>query len=201
MVNSKTKGSVRRIKRRRKRKRKIEEARKNPISKFNKLTTKQKGFVEDVALHNMDQTEAALANYNVGSRVNATKIGSEMMRKPSVIAAIQEIYEKEGLTRKRIAKTISRNLDAKKSYIDKKTNQVIETSMDDGRVQLQAAQLGMDVFGDRNRKNLEDNTKLNIHINIKESNEMEQAVKDYLSKKFGHKGNAIEGEIIDENNS
>ncbi len=78
---------------------------------FKKLTGKQQVFVTEVA-DGKTQTQAAAAAYGVSSRESAKAMGSQLMKHPDIEAAITEIMQEEGLTRRYRVQKLKTHVDA-----------------------------------------------------------------------------------------
>ena len=78
---------------------------------FTKLTGKQQVFVTEVA-GGKTQTQAAAAAYDVTNRESAKAMGSQLMKQPDVQAAITEILQEEGLTRRYRVQKLKTHVDA-----------------------------------------------------------------------------------------
>jgi len=82
------------------------------IPKKTYLTRKQKKFVKNI-VNGESQTEAAVkAGYDAKNRVNARKIGSELMHKPHIREAIIEQLESAGIDEHKLAAKTAELLDA-----------------------------------------------------------------------------------------
>lgn len=131
-----------------------------------------------------------------GVERNAIKEASELVAKlddnPLTRDAIQKIYEDKGITRESVAEALARALQAKRVFLARAgkndPGELVLTDLDDIKIQLEAVKIAVDLFGDRAPiKTQSENTRINVKVNIAESNEMESAMKKYLTKKLGKK--------------
>lgn len=172
---------------------KVKKMKSDPTSKLMKLTAKQRGYVEDVALHGMTKDEAVKGNYSVTDE-SARGTVKSLDKNEKVQDAIAAIYEAHGVTRPKIAQAIARGLDAKKQVVNQKEGTAYEVGLHDHDTQLKAAKLASDIFGDKGQE--VGGQHLHLHIDAREANQMEEAVMVVLEEKFGKK-DIIEGDVID----
>lgn len=101
------------------------------MSKGDKLSKKQKGFVKDY-IKTGNATEAAERNYNVKNRNVANNIGAENLAKPSIvkeIMSIAESFKDEDVVA--IHKQLLNSLNLEKlSFNEKDTNEEIKLVID-----------------------------------------------------------------------
>jgi len=168
-------------------------------SAFNKLTTQQKGFFVDHYTKNISGAKSIANNYGEKkwSKNSCLTYAWRMRKKPAIQAAVAELYRNAGITSERLAEVVNRNLDAKKTFFQTKTGDVIETDIDDANAQLKAVSIGAQLIGDIKPGKDKPGSGININLNIKESNEIEEIVKDHLLTKFGKKRNMVDVDVIE----
>ena len=128
----------------------------------------------------------------------AVALTGKITKNPKAKKDMIQIYQDEGVNRASVAKALKKGLEAKKVFWDSKEGKAVETFVDDHKVQLEAAKIVADIFGDRNRKEDNSTTKIDIKVSIEESNKMEEAVRVHLEEKFGKKKkDAVDVEVID----
>jgi phage terminase small subunit len=106
------------------------------------LTGPQKKFVIEMA-NGASQTQAAFQAYDVTSRDSAKSLGSELMQNPAIREAIEEICNREGLTREHLIRRLKQHVDGK-----------------DPGTSIRATELGLKVHGELVEK------KVRVNINL-----------------------------------
>ena len=142
-------------------------------AKDEKLTLKQLQFIKYYFECNGNATEAARQAKYKGNDTTLQVIGSENLRKPLILAAIERIKEKNGLTEDRLLQKHMQLLDAKRTQacdvyvknkngkwvVNENSNDFIE--VDDNNVQLGALRLAYEING-----KLKNKTEHSLEITI-----------------------------------
>jgi predicted amidohydrolase YtcJ len=69
-----------------------------PPDSLNELTEKEQAFALAIS-KGMTQTDAAMASFDVTSRVSAKSLGCNLMAKPDIQVAVADLMQQQGLTR------------------------------------------------------------------------------------------------------
>ncbi len=77
---------------------------------FENLSEKEKKFALEIA-EGKSQTQAAFDSFEVSSRASAKALGNQLMKKPSVNAAIAELMDWHGLTRSHRVQRLKNHVD------------------------------------------------------------------------------------------
>lgn len=96
--------------------------------KNQKLTLKQKGFVQDVLITG-NGTEAAMRNYGLKNRIVAKSVASENLAKPYIASAIAEALEDDLLAKRH--KELLNKREYRIEYV-KKGKKTVAVRVDDG---------------------------------------------------------------------
>ena len=158
----------------------------SPDSAFNRLNVRQKNFVKGVVLEGKTKRQSAMEAYQPSSVEVADKVACQQSKSKNVARAMIELYNAQGLERNLIAKTVVRGMKAKIHIVDFKKRKMVRTDAYDIDANLRASRLALDML-DRAEGVVDEKQKgaLNVQININQSNEMEEAVKQHLKMKFG----------------
>lgn len=169
----------------------LEKVKESEDSAFNRLTPKEKGFVHAVAVERKTKRQAVVENYNTKSERNAGVMATEISQRPRVQEAITEIYRGMDINEQLFAKTLKEGLEARRWAYDKKIGTYVKSEAPDHKNRLGFLKEAHEIFGIK--KGSGDQTKVNINVDMKGNEEVEETVKEALFGKFRKK----EGEVID----
>jgi predicted transcriptional regulator len=82
-----------------------------PPESLERLTPKEQRFAVEVA-KGSTQTQAALVSHECGSRDSAKSLGYQLMQKPDIQVAVNEIMQQQGLTRGYRVHKLKQHVDA-----------------------------------------------------------------------------------------
>lgn len=166
----------------------------NPESEYHKLSTKERLWFEKVFVYGKspDMTQ----NHKIQNMIDELKFPSptQLIQQPKIKNAVTELYGPE-INRGIVSKILLRAANAKKSYYDKDANELVESQVDDHKTQIEVAKLIVELHGDTNKSKNKQTSKTNLNINLQASDDVEDAVKEVLLKKWGTK-NIQEAEIV-----
>lgn len=83
----------------------------NPRPDLSGLTTKERAFVEQIALKGAGHIEAAMESYDVKNRKAGADIGLALLKKPEITASIEALMEYNGLSRNYRIKKLKQHVD------------------------------------------------------------------------------------------
>jgi len=86
---------------------------------FINLTDKEKTFVTQI-VNGKSQTQSALIAYDTGNRASAKAMGNTLMKHPDIQAAIIDIMQEEGLTRRYRVQKLKTHVDAVDPHVSLK---------------------------------------------------------------------------------
>lgn len=114
-----------------------------PLPFFDALKSdKERQFVVELA-GGVSQTEAASRAYDTTSRESAAVVGSQLMQRPGVREALEEIMNREGLTRSHLIRRLKQHVDGK-----------------DPATSIRATEIGLKAHGELVEK------RMNLNVNI-----------------------------------
>ena len=110
-----------------------------------KLSHRQKEFVKAYIQMNGNQTQAAIKAYPDATKLTATVIGSNNIRKDNVRSAIETALAKHNITVDTVVKPISDALLANK--VNTVNSELQETDVPDHAIRLTASKQGQQLLG------------------------------------------------------
>jgi len=156
-------------------------------SLFKSLDPKEQQFLKNYISGGMRPKEAYMEAYKEDDEYLAQTAGHNLLRKPTVIGAMQEIMIEEGVTLVEIAKVVKRAMNAKKSINDPENLDIVETDVDDIPNQLKGAELAAKLWELTNKDKGGGGGVSITTVNVIADDEVESAMLKTLQKQFSKK--------------
>ena len=144
-----------------------------------KPTRKQKDFAKEFVLGEEpgNGTKAALAAYNVKSKINASNVAAANLKKPTVQKEIQDLMEQHNLTDDFLFQRMKEGLDA--NIVSEFKGDVVETSTPDLHTRHRYLQ---DLIKVKGLYAPERNENINLNIASELENKSEEDLKQILKE-------------------
>lgn len=165
---------------------KIDKLSEDPFSSFSKLTYEDRLFIAYL-FSGMTQVDAAMEAYNPGTKAQAGSKATQVLRTAQMQGAMQEVLSEENIDDTYLSKVLKKGLEAKKTYVDKDSGEMIESDHDDHSVQHKFLATAIDL----KRKIAEDAHKQAEGLVGEEQFEKDQGTKPQEEKMANEGANAV----------
>lgn len=160
-------------------------------SAYAKLTPKQRGFVNDRHIDGESVLASVVNNYDSANEQSAYALATALNKNPKIIAAVDEIYDRAGVTADRLAQVTNEALSATVVVKNLKDGEATETEVPDHDVRLKAVNVAHKARGDYVSK--VEQKSVHVHGTVAEVAQLDAEFREFLEQK--HKKKQMTGEI------